>query len=66
MVRGQDRCPNLNHGRPNAPVRFCPKCGEVVNEDIPARKCEEGVHAKKRRERNKYCIDCGEQLIKGI
>jgi hypothetical protein len=21
------KCPNFNHGRPNAPVRFCPVCG---------------------------------------
>ena len=24
-------CPNLNHRRTDAPVRFCPTCGGVVN-----------------------------------
>jgi rRNA maturation protein Nop10 len=62
MVIQGKRCRNFNHGRPNAPVRFCPTCGEVVNEGIPSRKCNEQEHAKRRRERNKYCVQCGEQL----
>ena len=66
MITRRDYCPNLNHRRRNAPVRFCPMCGEVVNENIPIKKCTEEEHAKSRRERNKYCLDCGEQLIHGI
>ncbi len=66
MITRTNYCPNLNHGRRNAPVRFCPMCGEVVNENIPIKKCTEEEHAKSRRERNKYCLDCGEQLIQGI
>jgi rRNA maturation protein Nop10 len=58
-------CPNFNHRRANAPVRFCPNCGDVVNEAVPTRKCSEEKHSKKRREQSKYCIDCGEQLIAG-
>jgi len=60
----QHLCPNVNHGRPNAPVAFCPECGEVVNPGIPPRSCSEEGHAKKRRERHPYCVDCGEQLIR--
>lgn len=66
MIRQQNKCPNLNHGRSNAPVRFCPTCGKVVNEAIHIIKCTEEEHAKKRLERNKYCVHCGEQLIQGI
>ena len=29
------KCPNLNHRRVDAPARFCPTSGEVVNENIP-------------------------------
>jgi hypothetical protein len=29
------KCPNLNHRRADAPVRFCPTSGEVVNENLP-------------------------------
>ncbi len=65
MIQG-NRCPNFNHSRVNAPVRFCPMCGEVVNENIPVTRCSEEEHAIKRRERSKYCIDCGKQLIHGI
>ncbi len=56
-------CRNFNHSRANAPVRFCPNCGEVVNEAVAAQECSEDKHAKKRLEQSKYCIDCGEQLI---
>ncbi len=66
MVTRRSYCLNFNHRRTNAPVRFCPTCGEVVNEDIPVRRCTEAEHAKRRRESSKYCVDCGEQLIEGI
>ncbi len=61
-----NHCPNFNHNRENVPVRFCPGCGEVVNEDIPMRKCNEEGHAKSRRERDTYCVNCGELLIQGM
>ena len=66
MIVRKNNCPNFNHRRSNAPVRCCAMCGEVVNETLPVRKCLEGDHAKKRRERNNYCSDCGEQLIQRI
>ena len=56
-------CFNLNHGLVNIPVRFCPMCGEVVNGTISSISCNEAKHATTRRDRNKYCTDCGEQLI---
>ncbi len=59
----RNRCPNLNHSRTNAPVRACPKCGEVVNSNIPTKNCSEEEHAKRRKDRSRYCIDCGKQLI---
>ena len=65
MITRNGRCPDLNHGRPNAPVRCCPMCGEVVNSRTPQKVCSEEEHAKSRRERNAYCVDCGEQLIQG-
>ncbi len=63
MALQRNFCRNLNHGRRNVPVRFCVMCGEIVNRDIPIKKCEEGEHALKRRSRNTYCMDCGVQLI---
>ena len=64
----KERCLNFNHRRTKEtiPVRFCSMCGEVVNEDIPKIKCNEEEHTLKRRAMSKYCVDCGEQLIKGI
>ena len=63
-MRPGERCENYNHGRWNAPVRSCPSCGGVVNQNLPIKKCTQDEHAKKRRERNKFCVHCGEELIK--
>ena len=63
MMTRANRCLNFNHGRANAPVPFCPMCGEVVNEKTPLRKCSAEAHATERRKRNKYCMNCGEQPI---
>jgi hypothetical protein len=57
-------CPNLNHRRSNAPVRFCPRCGEAVNSAVAIKRCSELVHAQRRQNREDFCVDCGEQLIK--
>ena len=62
-MKNNGRCLNYNHGRANAPVRFCPTCGEVVNKNISAEVCGEEKHAGKRRGTNTYCVDCGEQLV---
>ena len=59
----QRSCPNFNHGRVNAPVRACPMCSEVVNIKIPIKNCNEEEHAKRRKDRSTYCVDCGKQLI---
>jgi len=59
------RCPNFNHRRSNAPVRYCPLCGEVVNSKIAQKVCSEEKHVKSRRERHAYCMDCGAQLMQG-
>ena len=64
MEKRQARCQNFNHGRSNAPVRFCPMCGEVVNQLMIHRKtCGEQVHARRRQNRDVYCVDCGLQII---
>ena len=63
MAMRGNGCPNFNHRHRNAPVRFCSMCGEVVNKDIPAIECDEQKHARQRRNRHKYCVDCGELLI---
>ena len=61
----RNKCPNFSHGRPNTPTRFCSLCGEVVNTDIPAMKCDEQKHTERRRNRIKFCHACGKQLIPG-
>ena len=60
-----NNCLNFNHGRVNAPVRACSMCGDVVNGTIPTKNCSEEEHAKKRKDRSKYCVDCGKQLTQG-
>jgi rRNA maturation protein Nop10 len=56
------RCPNDNHGRMVVTVRCCPNCGDVVNGNIAPRNCPNESHAKMRRSRSTYCMDCGAGL----
>jgi hypothetical protein len=56
-------CSNLNHRRYDAPVRYCPSCGDVVNANLIVKTCSEREHAKSRLNRNTYCVHCGLQLI---
>jgi len=58
------RCPNLNHRRTTAMVRYCHECGERVNANIAGKNCTQEAHAVARRNRNRFCMDCGEQLRK--
>ena len=60
----QRLCRNMNHRRRDSRVAFCPDCGEVVNPGIPPRSCSEESHAKQRRGRSHYCVDCREQFIR--
>ena len=57
------RCPNMNHGRLNAPIRFCPNCGDKVNAQIP-NKCDGSKHPSLRKDRQMFCHQCGEKLMK--
>jgi hypothetical protein len=59
------RCANDNHGRAVVTVRFCASCGVVVNEKIVAGSCVAEKHARMRRARSTYCVDCGEGLSQG-
>ncbi len=59
-----NKCANMNHRRADSPVRMCPQCGEVVNQSVTKKKCDKENHAQKRKQRNIYCCDCGERLIR--
>lgn len=58
----EDRCSNMNHSRSNAPVKFCPSCGDVVNRQAPSQRCDDAKHAYRRKDRNLFCCDCGKKL----
>jgi hypothetical protein len=58
-------CRNFNHGKSNAPVRVCPMCGEVVNGRTPVAHCSQAQHADRRKNGDKFCVDCGERLRVG-
>jgi hypothetical protein len=62
MNAARTHCTNLNHRRTNPPVRYCPNCGKLMNGDIDVTKCPDGKHAERRKARNAYCMDCGDQL----
>jgi len=54
---------NMNHRRPDAPVRFCPSCGTIVNAAVRTISCPTVRHDTARRSQSAFCVDCGEQLI---
>jgi hypothetical protein len=57
-----ERCTNQNHSKMNVTVRFCAACGEIVNKNVKIRECSDEEHARSRKERNHYCINCGKDL----
>jgi rRNA maturation protein Nop10 len=59
------RCFNDNHGRAVVTVRFCSHCGSVVNTAIRPSFCGDQKHARMRRSRNSFCVDCGKSLVIG-
>jgi hypothetical protein len=59
----QRRCANDNHGRAVVTVRFCPSCGFVANGRINVPSCAPETHARMRRSRSSYCVDCGLRLL---
>ena len=56
-----NHCPNMNHGRLNAPVKYCPMCGDAVNRQATG-SCNPNKHADLRRQRLSFCHDCGKKL----
>jgi predicted RNA-binding Zn-ribbon protein involved in translation (DUF1610 family) len=62
MPRHATMCTNLNHRRSDAPVRFCPSCGETVNAKVNALRCASTQHDVQRRGGATFCVDCGERL----
>jgi len=62
-ARAWTSCDNLNHLRPNAPIRHCPQCGAAVNDRIARKGCDPTMHATRRRQQSNFCIDCGSELI---
>jgi hypothetical protein len=57
------RCPNMNHNKSNAPCKYCPSCGKVVNAGLHT-KCDHQKHFARRKDRDQFCIDCGQSLTK--
>lgn len=59
------RCPNMNHGKTNPPIAYCPNCGEKFNSGkIGNKNCNDESHRSKRKDRNHFCFDCGKDLTK--
>ncbi len=42
----------------------CLDCGKIVNKKIRIKQCTEESHARRRMDMDKFCVHCGEQMIK--
>ncbi len=62
----KSKCQSVYH-RPDmkvAPFKFCPDCGEIINDKLrPKADCAR-THTLRKTKGNKYCPDCGEKLGK--
>ncbi|HVK61990.1 MAG TPA: hypothetical protein VM432_10585 [Bdellovibrionales bacterium] len=54
-------CKNLNHGRSNVSIGFCPECGERFDSK-KSLMCNTQKHMDYRKQRFVFCIDCGGKL----
>lgn len=61
MYTATARCPNMNHGRSQSQIKFCPSCGEDFRISIQV-KCDSEKHAARRKARDIFCTDCGVKL----
>jgi len=62
ISRVASSCLNFNHRRTDAPVRFCPSCGGVVNAAVSLKRCVSTRHDARRKDGSTFCVDCGERL----
>jgi hypothetical protein len=58
IVKYEASCPNMNHSRSNAPIKFCPSCGKSFGNQA-FKKCDNEKHAARRKGGDQFCIDCG-------
>lgn len=62
-MKARNDCRNMNHGKSNPPVNFCPNCGEHFKTNIVGH-CNDEKHRTRRKERHIFCHDCGKNLSK--
>lgn len=59
-------CRNLNHGRANVSVNFCPECGQRFasrGQGISSSStCDAQKHMDYRKQRLNFCMNCGAKL----
>ena len=64
-MKPRNDCRNMNHGKVNPPITFCPNCGEkFVSSAATASRCSDETHKSRRKDRNLFCLDCGKDLSK--
>lgn len=63
MKLAKVNCRNMNHGKANPPISFCPNCGEkFVSGSVNGGRCDDEKHRSRRKERSAFCQDCGKKL----
>ena len=63
LLKRRAPCDNLNHRRTPPPVRYCRKCGVVINDNLGDGQCSDAKHATARSVQSIFCVDCGLRLI---
>jgi len=60
-MKNKVMCKNLNHGKTNPPVLFCPNCGEKFKQGTGSH-CGEAAHKDRRKAGSAFCFSCGKNL----
>ncbi|QDK44216.1 hypothetical protein DOM22_03125 [Bdellovibrio sp. ZAP7] len=61
MSQVKKNCRNMNHGKSNPPVSYCPNCGEKFKAGA-IRSCDRSKHLERRKQGSLFCCDCGKDL----
>jgi hypothetical protein len=61
-IRNPNPCRNMNHGRSNTSINFCPECGGKFTSQ-KSMACGAQKHMGYRKQRFNFCIDCGGSLV---
>jgi len=57
----KNECDNVNHTVHDVKIKYCSDCGQQFSA-LRSVSCDDIKHARKRKEKDAFCCDCGKKL----